>query len=88
MESMNAPSASYTIDADYEWFKRNRPELFRRYPNRFLVIRDQTVLGDYPDMKEAVESTRLRLGQYLLQECLENAADYVVGFHSPGLVLI
>jgi hypothetical protein len=79
---------NYTIDNDYEWFKVNRAALYRQYPNKFLVIRDQKVLGAYDDDRDAIENTRLPLGEYLLPDRLDGPDARVERIYAPNLVTV
>jgi len=76
----------YDLESDYRWFKANRAELYQRYPERFLVIRDKVVLGDYADDWSALQNSPFPLGEYLLQECLGSPEAYVQRIYSPFLV--
>lgn len=69
----------------FRWFKEHHNEIFARYPNSFVVIRDEVVLFSAPSFEEAVsmaDSQGLKVGTYLIQECREGESSYTQMFCS------
>lgn len=65
-------------DMDFEWFVSNYAELFKKYGNRFLAIKNQSVLGAYPTYAEAVAKTEEKepLGTFIVQHCNGEESGY------------
>ena len=65
---------------DFSWFMDNYTDLYERYGNSFLAIKNETILGSYTSFKEAVETTLLaeEIGAFIIQECSGDAAAYTV----------
>ena len=73
------------LEKEFEYFTENHSELYRLYPNRYLVIKDQKVLFDEDSVKLALEvSTKSGLipGTYIIQKCEEGVDSYTQVYHS------
>ena len=68
--------------SDYEYFKDNLSTLFEKYGNRFLVIKDKSVIGVFEDFKTAYYETlkNEKLGTFIIQECVDDPAKLVQHF--------
>ena len=64
-------------EKDYEWFLDNFLDLYNRYGQSFLAIKNKTVIGVYTSFHEAIENTRLteELGTFIIQECSPRALE-------------
>lgn len=62
--------------SDFNWFLNNYDELFDKYGHSFLVIHDKEVLGAYDSVRQAIDSTNLEDGAYIVQECNGNESAY------------
>ena len=60
-------------DQEYEWFEANLRNLSPKYAGKHLVIKDNSVIGDYTSFAEACEETLTmhQLGTFIIQECPE-----------------
>lgn len=58
-------------ELDFEWFKENYTELYRRYGECHIAIKAQCVLGIYGSHIEAVKETSKteELGTFIVQKC-------------------
>lgn len=71
------------LEKEYEYFTQHKEELLRKYAGKFVVIKGETVLGDFQTQDEAL---RFALkdnapGTFMIKECTEGA-DQVMRFHS------
>ena len=57
---------------DYKWFIDNQKELFRQFPNKFLIISGCQSLGAFDTFDDAMEEAlKLRkAGEFLIQQCV------------------
>lgn len=73
------------LEREFKYFKDNHDELFRNYPNKYLVIQGDVVLlaADNFDMalNEAI-SNGLEAGTFMIQLCSEGEEAYTQTFHS------
>ena len=69
---------------DYEYFERNMSSFYKKYGRKFLVIKNQKVIGVYDSFGEAFSETRKseELGTFLIQECFRNLKESVHHFQS------
>lgn len=74
------------LEKEFKYFKDNNDALFKIYPNRYLVIKGQKVVGNYLSFEEALEaainSHKFELGTFLVQLCSEGESGYTQTFHS------
>lgn len=72
------------LDNEFEYYLKNQRELASKYAGRFLVIKDNAIVGDYSSYEEAyLEAQKgLELGTFLIQKCTEGDDDYTSVFHS------
>jgi hypothetical protein len=68
--------------ADYEYFINNLATLYKEYGHRFIVIKNEKVIGAYNSFDDAFsETTKTEpLGTFLIQECVENPAELIKTF--------
>ena len=66
----------YSRDDDYKWFKENQEELFKIYPNKFLIISGGKSLGAFDTFDEAMEEAlkKMKAGEFLIQQCTEDTS--------------
>lgn len=69
---------------NFAYFKQNHEELFEKFPNRYLIIIDEQVKGDFATMNEALDyaEKNFELGSYIVQYCSEGTAGYTQHFHT------
>jgi len=60
---------------EYLWFKENEEELMRRYYGRYIVIKDEKVMGDYGSWRlawsQAVKQLELKPGTFIIHLCVK-----------------
>lgn len=68
----------------FQWYLDNQAELVKKYNGRYLVIKDNSVVGDYAlediALKEASE--KYGLGNFIIQLCTPGDDAYTQTFHS------
>jgi len=64
--------------SDFQWFLKNYADLFEKYGNTYLAIKNNAVIGTYNSYAEAVKSTSSReeLGTFIVQECNGDESAY------------
>jgi hypothetical protein len=75
------PSA---LEKDFDYYLKHQDELVRKYAGRYLVIRDEEVVGAFDHQLEAVQAgaERFPLGSFLVQKCEPGEESYTQTFHS------
>ena len=70
-------------DVDYQWFLDNTEELYKEHGEKFVAIKNKSILGIYNDYDSGIEETMKQeeLGSFLVQKLLENkdAAQIISG---------
>lgn len=63
---------------DYEWFKEHCTELFERFGNSYVAIKDKSVLGVYQTYAEGVRETLKteQIGTFIVQLCGKDESAY------------
>ena len=63
---------------DFKWFKDNRVDLFTKYGDVFLAIKNQQVIGTYQSYAEGVKKTAQKeeLGTFIVQHCTQDESGY------------
>ncbi|MBO4293410.1 MAG: hypothetical protein J5881_03370 [Clostridia bacterium] len=57
-------------DKNYEYYILNKKELCKKYLNRYLIIKDESVVGAYETFEEALkEAKNIEAGTYIIQKC-------------------
>ena len=73
------------LEKEFEFYTKNHTKLFKKYPNRYLVIKDQNVVLDEDSILHAIESSEkngLIPGTYIIQKCEEGEESYTQVYHS------
>ena len=65
-------------EADYRWFLENFNELFKKYGDVYIAIKEKTVLGIYNSYADGVLSTMKNepLGSFIVQHCGNDESAY------------
>lgn len=74
-------------DKNFEYFNDNFQVLYEEYADKFLVIKDQGVIGIYDSFDEAYSETikKEKIGTFLIQLC-RNDETTVNQFYSSNVV--
>ena len=72
------------LNREFDFFLAHQEELVQKYRGRYVVIRDEKVIGDYPDAATAVFTTQrtFPLGTFLVQKADPGPEAYTQRFHS------
>lgn len=62
------------LEKEYEFFSKNMADLYKQYGHKFLVIKDNQIIGAYDNEDVALKTTlkKEKLGTFLVQECVES----------------
>lgn len=74
-----------TMKSDFKYFINNHDEIFSKYPNKYVVIKNQTILYAEDTFDSAFEkaiTNGLEVGSFLIQECTEGDSAYTQTYHS------
>lgn len=63
---------------DFKWFKENHIDLFTKYGDVFLAIKNQQVIGTYQSYAEGVKKTSQKeeLGSFIVQHCTQDGSGH------------
>lgn len=73
------------VDINYKYFEDNFSEITKGHIGQYVVIKDCSVIGYYVDEFQAIEEMEKRgvkLGEYIVQQCLNNIDDNMVHYYS------
>ena len=65
---------------DYNWYKQNLNSLHEQYGEKYIAIKDKSVLGAYDSYFEGVEKTSREtpIGSFIIQRCGPDEAEIAV----------
>jgi len=69
-------------DLDFNYFLENMNDFYRSYGQKFVVVKNQGILGVYENFNNALESTLKteEMGTFLIQECFDSKEKMVCHF--------
>ena len=69
---------------EFEYFIEHQKELVENHNGKFVVIKNQQIIGVFDTELEAVEETSKKeeMGTFLVQKCEPGDASYTQTFHS------
>ena len=72
------------LEKEFDFFVNNQKILVEKYKGKYIVIKNEKVLGAYDSLAEAVEKTSRReeLGTFLVQKCEPSRKAYIQTYHS------
>jgi Family of unknown function (DUF5678) len=72
------------LDKEFKYYLDNQADLVAKYRGKFVVIREDQVVGAYADEVEAVMETskKFELGTFLVQKVEPGSESYTQTFHS------
>lgn len=79
-----SPVMENPLKKEFEFYTENQAELVKKYAGKFIVIKDQEVVGEYETEEDAYfESIQhFEIGTFLIQECLPGEENYTQTFNS------
>lgn len=71
------------LETEFKFYQDNKADFLRKYNNRYVVIKDRKVLGDFASREEAIETTQKdhALGTFLIQHVSADDEE-IQRFHS------
>ena len=72
------------LEKEFKYFKDHLSELVQEYQGKFVVIKNNSVIGVYESDEEAYNESKKdhELGTFLIQHCLSGDNDLKLTFHS------
>ncbi len=69
---------------EFEYFLKHKEEFADKYNGKFIVIKEQEIIGVYDSELEAIEETskKEQLGTFLVQKCEHGDSSITQTFHS------
>jgi len=73
-----------SLKDEFDFYLKNQEELVSKYKGRFVVIKNQEVIGNYHNQVEAINETSKNheLGTFIVQQCLPGSSNYTQTYHS------
>ena len=73
-----------SLEKAFEYYLEHQEELVKEYNGKFIVIKDQKILGAYDSEIEAIETTTKEheMGTFLVQKCEPGSESYTQTYHS------
>jgi hypothetical protein len=83
-------AVKYPNFKEYLWFEDHEAELLRRYFGRYIVIKDEQVIGDYDSRKLARQQTlkHHKPGTFIIHLCAEEDPRRVPRLSGRQLVTV
>lgn len=72
------------LEKEFEYYINHQDELVEKYRGKFIVIKDNEVLGAFDSDLEAIKETTKKheLGTFMVQKCEPGKESYTQTFHS------
>jgi hypothetical protein len=72
------------LEKEFNYYLAHQDELVRKFGGKYIVIKDQKVIGAYGGEIEAIQESvkSHQLGTFLVQKCEPGSAGYTQTFHS------
>lgn len=72
------------LDKEFKYFKDHQSELVLKYRGKFIVIKNNSVIGVYESDENAYNKIKKdhKLGTFLIQHCLPGENAHKHTFHS------
>ena len=72
------------LEKEFKYFVDNQKELVKKYNGRYIVIKDEKVIGDYASEIDAYTQTQKEheLGTFLIQLCIPGEDTFTQTYHS------
>lgn len=75
---------SKPLEKEFKYYLDNQDELVKKYNGKYIVIKNQKVIGSYTTEFGAIKKTsqKEKLGTFLVQKCEPGEDSYSQMFHS------
>lgn len=76
------------LEKEFKYYLNNQKELVAKYNNKFIVIKNEQVIGSYDSHSVAYNETLKteELGTFLIQHCLPGEDSHSQTFHSQVII--
>ena len=76
------------LPEEFQYYLDHQSELLKKYNGKFIVIKDEHVIGSYNSQSEAYDESikTNELGTFLIQHCLPGSDGYTQTFHSRAII--
>jgi hypothetical protein len=76
------------LEKEFKYYLDNQDELVKNYNDKFIVIKDEKIIGVYDSHSDAYNTTLLteKLGAFLIQHCLSGDQGYTQTFHTQVII--
>lgn len=77
-------AAMKPLEREFNFYLEHQDELVEKYNGKFIVVKNDEVLGAYNSMLEALQTTTKthEMGTFLVQKCSPGSDDYTATYHS------
>ncbi len=72
------------LEKEFKYYIDNQKELVNKYNNKFIVIKNESVIGVFDTEQDAYVQTSKthEIGTFLIQLCVDGKDSYTQTFHS------
>lgn len=72
------------LEKEFNYYKNNQKTLVKKYEGKYIVIKNENVVGVYGTQEEAIQESikSYKLGTFLVQYIGDNENNYSRTFHS------
>jgi hypothetical protein len=72
------------LEKEFEYYLASQDELVEKYNGKYIVIKNQKVIGAYNEEIEALENTSKKheLGTFLIQKCEPGDGSYTQTYNT------
>lgn len=76
------------LEQEFKYYLKHQAELVKEYTGKFIVLKNEKVIGVYTSHSEAYNETvkKVDLGTFLIQHCLPGKDSYSQTFHSQVII--
>lgn len=76
------------IEKEFNFYLKNQAELVKNYNGKFIVIKNDQIIGVYNSHSEAYNESLKKntIGSFLIQHCLSGSDSYTQTFHSQVII--
>lgn len=73
-----------SLEKEFEYYLKNQGDFAKKYNGKYIVIKNQEVIGVFESEIEAIEKTSANhdLGTFLVQKCEPGKESYTQTYHS------
>ena len=75
---------SSVLEKEFQFYLDNQEDLVKKYNGKFIVIKNEKIIGAFDSELEAYEETSKEheIGTFLIQKCESGSDNYTQTYHS------